>query len=42
MINLLGIVWKRPFRLDVTDALKPGENKLEIKSNQFVGQQAHW
>jgi hypothetical protein len=27
----LGIVWKRPFRLDVTEALKPGENKLEIK-----------
>jgi hypothetical protein len=27
----LGIVWKKPFRLDVTNALKPGENRLEIK-----------
>lgn len=26
----LGIVWKAPYRLDVTDALKPGENQLEI------------
>lgn len=27
----LGIVWKHPFKVDVTSALKPGENKLEIK-----------
>jgi hypothetical protein len=27
----LGIVWKQPFRIDVTGALKPGENKIEIK-----------
>ncbi len=27
----LGIVWKKPFRVDVTNALKPGENKLEIR-----------
>ena len=27
----LGIVWKKPFRVDVTSALKPGENKVEIK-----------
>ena len=27
----LGIVWKAPFRIDVTDALKPGANALEIK-----------
>ncbi len=26
----LGILWKPPYRLDVTDALKPGENALEI------------
>ncbi len=26
-----GIVWKQPFRVDVSKALKPGENKLEIK-----------
>ena len=40
----LGIVWKRPFRLDLTDALKPGENKLEIKVtnlwvNRLIGDQ---
>ncbi|SHN40717.1 glycosyl hydrolase [Chitinophaga sp. CF418] len=29
--KLLGIVWKKPFRVDVTNALKAGENKLEIK-----------
>ena len=27
----LGIVWKQPFRVDAGNALKPGENKLEIK-----------
>ena len=27
----LGVLWKPPFRLDVTDALKPGENQLEVK-----------
>jgi hypothetical protein len=27
----LGIVWKHPFRIDVTGALKTGENKIEIK-----------
>jgi hypothetical protein len=27
----LGILWKPPFRVDVTDALKPGENTLEAK-----------
>ncbi len=27
----LGIVWKAPFRLDVTHALKPGINRLEVK-----------
>jgi hypothetical protein len=27
----LGIVWKKPFRVDVTSALKAGDNKLEIK-----------
>jgi len=27
----LGIVWKKPFRVDVTNALKAGENKLEIR-----------
>ncbi|MBI5395947.1 MAG: hypothetical protein HZA91_11675, partial [Verrucomicrobia bacterium] len=27
----LGILWKPPFRVDVTDALKPGENTLELR-----------
>ncbi len=26
----LGIVWRPPFRVDVSQALKPGENKLEV------------
>jgi hypothetical protein len=38
----LGILWKPPFRLDVTDATKPGENRLEVKvvnlwPNRLVG-----
>jgi hypothetical protein len=27
----LGIAWKRPFRVEVTRALKPGPNEIEIK-----------
>lgn len=27
----LGVLWKRPFRLDVTDALRDGDNQLEIR-----------
>jgi hypothetical protein len=27
----LGILWKKPFRINVSGALKPGDNKLEIK-----------
>ncbi len=27
----MGIVWKPPFRVDITEALHSGENKLEIK-----------
>ena len=27
----LGILWKPPFRVDVTDVLKPGPNHLEVK-----------
>ena len=26
----MGIVWKTPFKLDITDALKPGNNLLSI------------
>lgn len=37
-----GSVWKEPYRLDVTDALKPGQNQLEVKvanlwANRLIG-----
>jgi hypothetical protein len=33
----LGIVWKTPYRVDVTDVLKPGANTVEIKiTNPWV------
>jgi len=40
----LGIVWKTPFRIDVTDALKPGDNSILIKVtnlwvNRIIGDQ---
>ncbi len=40
----LGIVWKTPFRLNMTEALKQGENTLEIKVtdlwvNRLIGDQ---
>jgi hypothetical protein len=38
----LGILWKPPFRVDVTSAAQPGKNKLEIKvtnlwPNRLIG-----
>jgi hypothetical protein len=38
----LGVVWKRPFRVDVTDALRAGENRLELRitnlwPNRLIG-----
>ena len=27
----LGVVWKAPYRLDVTEAAQPGQNRLELK-----------
>jgi hypothetical protein len=38
----LGILWKPPFRLDVTDAVRPGDNDLEIRvtnlwPNRLIG-----
>ena len=36
----LGILWKPPFRVEVTDAIRPGENKLEVKVvNLFINRQ---
>ena len=32
-----GILWKLPYQIDVTDALKPGSNQLQIKvTNQWT------
>jgi len=41
----LGILWTRPFRVEVTEALQPGENSLEITvanlwPNRLIGDQA--
>jgi hypothetical protein len=38
----LGIVWKQPYRVDATSALKPGANSLEVKvtngwANRIIG-----
>ena len=38
----LGILWKPPFRVDATSALRPGLNKLEVKvtnlwPNRLIG-----
>jgi hypothetical protein len=27
----LGVIWKPPFRVDITDAARPGDNSLEVK-----------
>ena len=40
----LGIVWKTPFRVEVTGALKPGPNELQVKVtnlwvNRLIGDQ---
>jgi hypothetical protein len=38
----IGITWTKPFRVEITDALKPGRNKLEITvinswQNRLIG-----
>jgi hypothetical protein len=43
----LGILWKAPFRIDVSDALKPGSNEIRIKVtnlwvNRMIGDQQPW
>ncbi|MBM3888982.1 MAG: hypothetical protein FJ388_07620 [Verrucomicrobia bacterium] len=42
----LGILWKPPFRVEITDALKQGENTLEIKVvnlwvNRLIGDEQY-
>ena len=43
----MGILWKTPFKVDVTSALKPGSNRLEISVtnlwvNRMIGDQQPW
>ena len=43
----LGILWKTPFKVDVTSALKPGANRLEVRVtnlwvNRMIGDQQPW
>jgi beta-galactosidase/beta-glucuronidase len=38
----LGVVWKAPYRVDVSGALKPGDNQVEIRvtnswANRIIG-----
>lgn len=40
----LGVLWKEPFRMDITEATKVGMNKLEIRvtnlwPNRMIGDQ---
>jgi hypothetical protein len=41
----LGILWKPPYRMDVTSTLKPGENEIQVKvtnqwTNRLIGDQS--
>ena len=43
----LGVLWKTPYKVDVTGAIKPGENRVEIKVtnlwvNRMIGDQQPW
>ena len=40
----LGVLWKPPYKVEVTDALKPGDNKISVKVtnlwvNRLIGDQ---
>ena len=41
----LGVLWKPPFRVEITEALKPGQNRLEVRvtnlwPNRLIGDAA--
>ena len=43
----VGILWKAPFKIDVTGVLKPGSNEIQIKVtnlwvNRMIGDQQPW
>ena len=43
----LGVLWKTPFKVDATSALKPGPNRLEVRVtnlwvNRMIGDQQPW
>jgi alpha-L-rhamnosidase len=43
----LGILWKTPFKIDLTPAVRPGINQLQIKVtnlwvNRMIGDQQNW
>jgi hypothetical protein len=43
----VGTAWKAPFKVDVTDALKPGSNQFKIEvtdlwANRLIGDQQPW
>lgn len=37
-----GVTWSPPFRVDVTDAMQPGANKLEVEVVNFLAEPHHW
>jgi len=43
----LGVLWKTPFKVDVTGEIRPGKNRIEIKVtnlwvNRMIGDQQPW
>ncbi len=43
----LGVLWKKPFCMDITSALKPGDNRIEIRItnlwvNRLIGDASKW
>jgi hypothetical protein len=38
----MGTAWRAPFLMDLTDAMRPRENRLEITVVNLWAKQAHW